>query len=481
MKFPSSSILGLAISDRDISVAQVSLAKGKRIVRRLAQFCYPAEASLQQPDALGKRFAAWLGEHGFSASRAVVGVPVKWLIAQEKELPPADEAQAIAMLRLQVERLSISESSEMTFDVATDGFDAAKPSRVLVVGMLKQQLDRVAAFCRSAGIEPLAITSTTLVLSRSLSGAEDRPTVVLSRHGAEIVWHARRGPRMMRHVAAAPTASTETLGGELRRALMLAPAGAGAGDSSGEVALFRNPALSPQDVRDLQDRLGRPVRTGYTLDTIRATADLKALNGAADQMTPDAFLPAVALAVTGGSRGACGVDLLHSRLTVEPPARFGRRTITGAALATLSVLLLVLLYLQILQTEADAQLLEDQLLEQKLDIAAAESRLERFNYGRGYFETRPPVLDALREVTLAFRPDEPIWVTNFTLRDNGKGQIQGKASDQRVVLAVLDRLRANPKFAEVLSQDMREAAGSSGQWAFTITFTLATREGMGRP
>ena len=44
------------------------------------------------------------------------------------------------------------------------------------------------------------------------------------------------------------------------------------------------------------------------------------------------------------------------------------------------------------------------------------------------------MLEALREVTLAFRDDEQIWVTNFTFRENGKGTLIGKAADQKFVI-----------------------------------------------
>jgi hypothetical protein len=73
---------------------------------------------------------------------------------------------------------------------------------------------------------------------------------------------------------------------------------------------------------------------------------------------------------------------------------------------------------------------------------------------------------------MAFNYDEPVWATNFTLRDNHKGQLQGKAADQRTVLSVLDRLKNNPHFSAVQLQDLREAGQRSREVAFSISFTF---------
>ncbi len=110
------------------------------------------------------------------------------------------------------------------------------------------------------------------------------------------------------------------------------------------------------------------------------------------------------------------------------------------------------------------------------DIKSAESTIDRISYGRTYFETRPLHLECLREVTMAFGYEEPIWTTSFNYRDNRKGQIRGKTTDENLILTVLDRLRANKKFASVQLNDSRAVGGKSNEWSFTISFTFVAVE-----
>jgi len=502
MVFRSSGILGLAIGDGEITCAQVAGTAAAARVQKLARFTFPAGASLEQPDRLGQQLRTFLREHHFSATRAVVGVPARWLIAQEKDLPPANEEQALAMLRLQAERMAVADNHELVVDAAADP-DPARPTRALVIGMLQQHLDRVRQVCEAAGLTPVAVTPTALAVSSMLArgaaaatttkgaAAGSRRLVLLSRRGAEVLWEADGAPRMLRHLnatgAPAPAVATTAadapptgasagsgaiaaLGGELRRALRLGPTN---GTDADEVLLFNDVGLTDADVTDLAGRLGTPVRAGHTLASVGTQVELTALNGAAGRSTPDAFFPAAALAVVGAGRAArVPVDFLHTRLAPPREARVGRRAVVGTLAAVAVVALIGYGYITVRQREAEAAVLDAQLAQQAPDVKAALQRIDRANYGRGYFTTRPPVLECLREIALAFPPNDPIWTTSFNLRDNRKGQIQGKAANQQVVLSVLDRLKANPRFAEVQFQDIREAAGGAREISFSISFTF---------
>src|SRR5689334_20941786 len=137
----SGSFLGVAVSDHSIACAEVSVAGGgNRAVRRTALFVFPADTSLDTPDTAGQALASFLRQKRFTATRAVVGVPARWLIAVEKEVPPASEDQTRATLRLQAERLAVAEHGEVVFDFAGRP-SAMAASKVLLVGMLRQRLE----------------------------------------------------------------------------------------------------------------------------------------------------------------------------------------------------------------------------------------------------------------------------------------------------------------------------------------------------
>ncbi len=471
MKLGSSSILGLAIDDRGIACAQVQ--PGRRVVQRLAFFPITGETSLNKPEELGAKLKAFLRHHEISATRAVVGVPAKWLIAQEKEIPPADEAQGLAVLRLHAERLSAGD--EMVFD-ATGEIASSAPTRVLLLGMMRQQVDRLTRLCEAAGVHPAKMTSTAVALTGLLAGKNNKPLVLMSRQGVEVVWQSGGTPLMVRHVAATEAIGGETavaaLAGELRRAFALAPSGG----ASGGVLLWDDLGLSRDHVKDLSERLGVEVRAEHTLEAVHAQLRPDALNGETGQMKSESFLPAIALAIGGTGRGA-PVNFLRPRLAAPRTARFGRTTLLAAAIGILLAVGLAAMFIIAGQRERDADLLDERLALMQPDIKAAEERLTRFQYGSGYFDAnRPPVLDCLLEVTRAFGAGEPIWATGFSLRETRKGQLQGKATDQRTVLAVLDRLKMNAKFANVQLQDMRDAGGTTREIAFSISFVYTGAE-----
>src|SRR3954467_9576313 len=114
----SSSFLGIAVSDQSVSCAEVLVSGDKREVRATATFTFPPETTLDSPDAAGQALAAFLRQKRFSAQRVVVGVPARWLIAVEKEVPPSSDEQSRSMLRLQAERLAVAEHGEVVFDFA---------------------------------------------------------------------------------------------------------------------------------------------------------------------------------------------------------------------------------------------------------------------------------------------------------------------------------------------------------------------------
>ena len=130
------------------------------MVRRIANFAFTPEHSLEKPEATGVALAAFLREKRFTASRVVAGVPARWLIASEKDIPPANEQQAVAALSLQAERAA-GEGNEIVFDFSGEPNPQAS-SRVLLVGIARQQFDRVNRILDTAGLAILAITSTGL-------------------------------------------------------------------------------------------------------------------------------------------------------------------------------------------------------------------------------------------------------------------------------------------------------------------------------
>jgi hypothetical protein len=415
----------------------------------------------------------------FAASRGVVGVPAKWLVAQEREIPPANDQQARAILRLQAERLSASGQGDMVFDYAGQP-NADRPGKLLLVGMLRPRLELIEKVMEAAGISTFAITPTALALAWAVGQARtDAPMIILGRHGTEIIWHCSGSPRALRHVGAfvanGHASSVAPLTAELRRIVALAPAG-GNGKAD-EVLLVDGVGLSASQIDEFSERLGLPVRASDGLAVLGVQAapafgSATSLAPAHDQPAPGHYAPAVSLALAAARRDPLTPDFQHSRLAPPRQRRIGRRTTWAIILATITVATLLSLYVLVQRMGAEHADLQAQLKRLDPDIKAAEQMLERVKFAKGFFDTRPPMLDCLKEITLAFRDDEPIWAASFVFREGGKGQLMGRAADQKTILKTIDRLKENPTFTDVKAPEIREVGGKSRDWSFSVSFSF---------
>jgi hypothetical protein len=449
IKLGSGNILGIAIADRAITCAEVVSRANLKSVRKTATFTLPAELSLDKPAAVGQALAVFLRSNGFSASRAVVGVPAKWLIASEKEVPPASGEQMRGMLRLAAERLATTESGELVFDFA--GADA-KGGKVLLVAMLRKQYEKIEQATEAAGLSIIAITPTSLAVAMGAS-PEDRnsPMLMVSHNGAEFVLSSGGTPRMLRHVPLAQFNGDgpplNTLGAELRRTVALGSAGS-------DLVLWDALGLSQAQVSELADRSGLKVRPGTVAN---ASAE---------------FAQPVALALAGTDRALLPLDFSHSRLAPRKQNRFGRRSVWGVGIGVAAVIGIIALYVNVNHMQSQLDKMNAQLKSQTADVKSAQNMIDRVNYSRGYLGTRPALLEALREVTVNFRDDDPIWATSFTMKDTGKGQVMGKASDEATVLALADRMRKDAHFSDVNVLDVSESAARSRERTFSISFSF---------
>lgn len=488
MKFGSSSLIGLAIGDREIACVQIAGRGARRRGARAARFDVPAELSLDQPESLGTALRVFLDAHRMAAKRAVLGLPARWLLAEPRELPPASRDQALASLRLQAERIAPGDDAHLVFDVAGT-YGNQRPGQVLLVALSQDRLDRLKRMCAAAALTPTAVTATGLVVAQSLKETADQAVILFSGEGAELVLRSERGPRAFRHLSGVRASSAEMVGAgagmqpltnELWRAVALgaggtlsgAPKAAGASGmgSAGESAspiqrilLLGDSGVSGEQCSQLAGRLGRKVDCMTGLSALRHVPAAEALNGQSDHVAAQRIWPALALAgAAARSVEDLPVNFLRPKLAPPRVARVSRTWALGIATAAAVVLGIGVLWWQAKAAEAQMLQLETRLKDIDPEIQRAKTFVGRVNYARGFFETRPAMLDCLSDLAESFGREDRIWTTGFSMRENGRGQLQGRAADQQAVLALLDRLRGDASFTDVRLNDMREATAESG-------------------
>jgi hypothetical protein len=467
--------LGLSVGDKSLLAAEVSVGRDKSELRRVAEFVYPAEASMEQPEALGSALAQFLRQKGFSSSRAVVGVPARWLIAREKEVPPSRPDAAVGMLKLASERL-MSADLAVVFDF-TGTTDVSAPTKVLLVGVLKQQLDRINAMADSAGLNLLAVTSSTLALA---SAARESGGIVVSltQEAVEVSARSKGKPVLLRHLGShalrgsGSASAVSLLGNELRRAVSMAPLN-GDNGTSRSMLLWDGLGLAGADAAALGQRSGMATALGEGMSSLGIHA-----NGTHGEDTLR-YGPAAALALAGSDKDLLAVDFLHSRLATRKESRIGKRGQWAILIGTVLVLGIGGLVADVQWRQAKLNGIEADLLAIKDPKEVAQRLQEKVSYANGWFDARPKDLECLKELWSAFRDDDPIWGTNIsmkerqTIKDQQKGTITGSASDRQAAINIAERLRGNKKFIEVLGPDIHERGGvKEKDFVYTITFTF---------
>jgi len=508
MNLRPSSFLGVSVLDRSIVCAEVSVTGSKRVVRRLATFALPDDLSFDKPvgkasagssldktaAVVGQAFITFLRHNKFSASRAVVGIPAKWMIALEKEIPPSGEEQARAMLRLQSERLGVSESGEMVFDYAGKS-DTVRTNKVLLVGVKRERLEQIENMLDAAGVSVVAITSSALTLAGGTRDIDqDVPMLLLGRQGAEMVWRHDGTPKMLRHVSVLAVnghgpVTLNSLGSELGRTIALTRS---TGTTAArELVLWDGIGLSSDQVAELADRSGVKVRSGQVLSSLglEEAPGARLNNGedGAEHVVEEMYAPALSLALAGADRSLLPLDFRKSRLTPQRKRRVSNQGTWAIVGGALIVLLIVGLYVWVHMRETQLKNIDNAILKSRDKFAQANKMIDRFNYTRTYFEARPPYLDCLAELSKEFPVGERIWITSVTIRDDDrkvdnkgqqirKGTLQGRASDDREIVSLVRRLKANPKFSEVGTQLSWTDAGqknASGQKINELNFTMS--------
>jgi len=327
--------LGISVGERALFVAEVSCAVAGECVGRAAEFAYPNELSLEQPDELGNSLRQFLQERGYSARSAVLGVPAKWLMLRPHSVPPADPATAAQILWLHTSARITPELGPMVFDFAGQA-SATQPMVVMLVGLQRHRIDRLQALGRAAGLRVISITSCGASLAAaSAANAEDDLILLLRSDGVELITQEHGEVRAVRHVG--PVGATRPLIAELRRTAAAMPGNPGAAtegqsgseDSRPSLVVWDDVGADPQYLEAARQAVGGPL-----------VKPLPQWIGLSDFYPPDGKgLSAVALTLAARNRSPAAVDFLHPRLAPPvQPARPRALWVTAAAVIVLLIL-----------------------------------------------------------------------------------------------------------------------------------------------
>jgi len=475
-------MLGLALEGRSLTAAELRMSDGRCEVLRGAEFTFPEGTSWQEPDRLGDLLRAFLAEHGFSARRAVLGLPARWLLVKEKQVPPASAESIAGMMRIEAEREFSAEFTDLAVDY-TDRSDAGQARAVLLTATLRRKLEQAVAMGRAAHLNVRAVTSSVMALASAEGRGRSGPALLLhvTGTGGELTVRVGGQFRAVRHLpvtmAATPGGGAspgedgiEKLAEETRRVVLLLPRDP-TWPQLDDLSVWDGVGLRPAAWKTLSDRLGMTVHVADALSALGLAGSH--VGGDADARR---FAAAAAVGLAGMHPDLLAVDFLHSRLAPpKKPAR-GKRAVRAACLAAalLATGLFLLWDWQVGKGRLAA--LRSTLEGMTEEVEAAGTLVNRVSSARGWHDRRPGFLDCLRELTLAFPEHGRIWTNSLIVGEDMRGIIVGKSVDEREVLEVLDRLNASQSLVDIKPLYMREAGGGAQEVSFAVSFSFQSTE-----
>jgi len=477
MPLSNRKVLGVAVEENAVLAAELQMTGDALEITHAARFQFPEEPSLEAPTALGKALGQFLREGGFKARRVVIGLPAKWLMSREKEVPPASEAALGGIMRIQAERDFSTISRKLAVDCSTPEAGLGKSQTLLLVATLRRRVDQVAAMARAARLTVLAITSSVMAIAAA-APCRPSPTRLLLHlrpDAADLALQRDGRFHALMHLplaaAEAPEACAETLAHDVRRVWTLMPHEQTA-HAPGELLVWDGIGFDRGALQALADRLSLRLKMGDT-----TLADLGVAQGPfADTGEAHRFVGAAALGIAGLQPERLVLDFLHSRLAPDRKKVLGKRAVWAAAVAAALALAFLIMVLGWRATKGEVALLQARLDGMSEDVRAAEDVVERVSFARGWYDNRPRFLECMRGLALIFPAEGRIWSTSLALKDDMRGIVSGRSLDERTVLEVLDRLTASGDFADTKLLYMRQADRAGREVAFAVSFRFVAPE-----
>lgn len=476
-------MLGVAVGDKSMLVAEVTAAGGAYQVTHVGQFVYGAGKSFAEPVGLGQAFAQFLKANGFTTRRAVFGLPAKWVLTKAKEVPAADQQTVAASLRLQAEGEFSPELKDLVYDYAGQS-SPREASTLLLLATPRRNVDQIRELADAAKVDVQAVTVSVAALSAATSRVRKNSLVLsLGPAGAELGSQPADGPSVLRHVGPASAAAAPMLLGELRRATAGVNGHSNGGLSMGRSSTNGNGHAQRELILwDDGDTTDSPASGAIAAcRTMGETAGLTVVDGelsslgisSAPQAVGKGAATAAALAVEG-MLGRLPIDFTDSRLAPPKEQRFDQRVVVGVGVGALALLIIIAGWFYQHRLETSVAQKKAQLASQSNNVTLYKSDVERIQTLLSWHNGTPRYLPCLVDLTRAFPQERDLYLVGFTMRQDVKGDlsgtIQGRVSGSNAapVLTLLDRVHDTGRFSNV-SQQGRE--GSDNKEAqFQINF-----------
>jgi hypothetical protein len=393
------------------------------------------------PELVGREIRNHLDAAGVRERNCVVGVPLKWVLTAQTELPPLPEADMASLLQMEAERGF--HSDVMALQIANSRSPLATDKKfVLLAGIPNTHIGALEQVLAAAKLKPVSFALGISALQFSgdeksggvlaLAIGERNVGLQITTGGGVTALRALEGAienETGRRTLLADVVTREarvTLGqlpGELREAVK-------------RIRIFGPRELAQQLADEMELRF-EPM--GLKVETISAYAP----NEFGVALPPEASpSPAFSLAAGFLTAQKPAFEFLPPKPTVIEQFitkySSGRLRTTGAVAAGIAVIILGLFLIQQIQLWR----LRLQWSHMQAKVTDLQNIQDQIRQDRPWYDDSFRSLAILRQLTLAFPEDGTVTAKTIEIHDNdGTVNCSGTASDNQALLAMQAKLR----------------------------------------
>jgi hypothetical protein len=196
------SVIGLSIVDGQLRVAHAARAKNAVAILRAATAPLSLDVFHPETELVGREIRNHLEAAQIKERHCVVALSPRWLMSQHTKLPNLSPEDAASLLQIEAEKSFPCDPDEL--QIARSPDESNESGYVTQLAVRKDQLDRLGAVLKSAGLKPVSYTLGLDALPGAIPPAgEGRMTLVLEPKGATVLIAAGGGIAAFRTFEAA--------------------------------------------------------------------------------------------------------------------------------------------------------------------------------------------------------------------------------------------------------------------------------------
>jgi hypothetical protein len=483
-------LLGLALDGSKLDGVVLKHANGSLAVLQKFSVTLALDPLTAAPELVGREIRNQLDAAGVRERNCVVGVPLKWVLTAQTELPPLAEADAKSLLQMEAERGFHSDVATLQISDSRSPLADGKKN-VLLAGIPNTHLAALEKILAAAKLKPVSFTPAISALQPAVQSPKSK------------VQSLTASPSQTLDIGQQTLESSGVLAlaiGERNVSLQIS--------AGGGVVALRSLAGTVEDeagrrtlhadvvARETRITLGQlPDALRDAVKSIRVFGPRELAQPLADELElrfeplglQVEFISAYAPDEFGATLPA-GVPLsaafsLAARFLLEQKPAFeflppkptfleqlaskyssGRLRTTGAVAAGIAAVILGLFLFQ----QIELWHYRSQWSRIAVKVGELQAIQDNIRQYRPWYDGTFPNLAILRQLTLAFPEDGSVTAKNIEVQNGNTVTCSGTASDYASLLAMQSRLRAADGVNDVKLEQIRGKAPMQFVFAFTF-------------